>query len=365
MNEKGLQAALAHKWVKYVEEDMIVRLPDNENPALLNVSVETGAAFTTRRDWGQVRSNVNPKLLGTVPAGLYSGSTYPNGGDNTTTWDWDSSTSSAYRVVNTGSKAKIWIVDTGVLFAHQEFYTSSTNTVSRVTTRQNFALNNPATGDCNGHGTHCAGSAAGLYRGVATGAEIGSVRVLNCQGSGSNTDVVAGFDYVAANQASGKTNILSASLGGGASTTTDNAINAAASKGVVPSVAAGNSNANACDSSPARAASAITVGATQSSDAIASFSNWGSCVAIFAPGQSIHSSYYTSNTAYSTLSGTSMATPLASGVFAVYATTVTSQPVNGSAMKSAISKCAVKGVVTGLIGTKASPNVFVWSGQTC
>jgi len=366
MNEKGLQAARAHNWVKYVEEDQIVRLPANENPALLNVSVESGAAFTTRRDWGQMRSNINPRQLGTVPSGLYSGTTYPNAGSDTDSWNWDTSTSTAYRTINTGTRAKVWIVDTGVLFAHQEFYTSASDTRTRVTTVQNFALNNPATGDCNGHGTHCAGSAAGLYRGVAVAAEIGSVRVLNCQGSGTTTDVVAGFNYVTNNQAAGKSNILSASLGGGASTASDDAINAAANNGVIPVVAAGNDNANACNYSPARATGAITVGATQSSDAITSFSNWGTCVNIFAPGQSIHSSYYTSNTAYSTLSGTSMATPLTAGVFAVYATTQTTQPVTATVAKSAISRCAVKDVVTGLTGTKAgTPNFFVWTGQTC
>jgi len=210
----------------------------------------------------------------------------------------------------------------------------------------NYALNEPANGDCNGHGTHCAGSAAGQYRGLATQADIGSVRVLNCQGSGTNADVVAGFNYVANNQRVNYTNILSASLGGGASTTTDNAINAGANQGVIPVVAAGNDNANACNYSPARASEAITVAASNKDDGRASFSNFGNCTFVFSPGQSIHSAYYTSTTTYSTLSGTSMATPLAAGAIALYATAQTAQPVRVAAAKNAIVNFATRDVIT-------------------
>jgi len=220
-----------------------------------------------------------------------------------------------------------------------------------------IALNNPAAGDCNGHGTHCAGSAAGRYRGYAVGAEIGSVRVLNCQGSGTNADVVAGFNFVANNQAAGKTNILSASLGGGASATTDNAINAGVQAGLVSVVAAGNDNANACNYSPARAVEAITVGACNKDDARASFSNFGTCVAVFSPGQSIHSAWYTGNALYNTISGTSMATPLAAGAIALYATTFTTQPVRAPTVKTGITNFATRNVITNP-GT-GSPNLLI------
>jgi subtilisin family serine protease len=355
----AIESFRAHEWVSYVEEDMIVRLPDSENPYLFNLSVEagveTGAPFTTRPDWGQVRgAQKGSRNLATVPAGQYDGTSYPSGGADTTSWTWATNVTNGYRLINTGTRAKVWIVDTGVLFNHQEFVSGS---ASRVTTRQNYATNNPASGDCNGHGTHCAGSAAGLYRGYATQAEIGSVRVLNCQGSGTNADVVAGFNFVANNQAAGKTNILSASLGGGASATTDNAINSAVQNGVVAVVAAGNDNANACNYSPARASEAITVGASNKDDGRASFSNWGTCVDVFSPGQSIHSAYYTSTTTYSTLSGTSMATPLVAGAIALYATTSTTQPVRAPTVRTAISNTATRNVITNP-GT-GSPNLLI------
>jgi subtilisin family serine protease len=356
--EQGaIEAFRAHEWVSYVEEDMVVRLPDNENPYLLNLSVgvESGAPFTTRPDWGQVRGDQKgSRNLATTPSGQYDGTSYPNAGADTTVWTWAANVSNGYRLINTGSRAKIWIVDTGVLFNHQEFISGG---ASRVTTRQNYALNNPAAGDCNGHGTHCAGSAAGRYRGYAVGAEIGSVRVLNCQGSGTNADVVAGFNYVANTQAAGKTNILSASLGGGASATTDNAINSAVQAGVVAVVAAGNDNANACNYSPARAAEAITVGATNKDDGRASFSNFGTCVDVFSPGQSVHSAWYTSNTVYNTISGTSMATPLVAGAIALYASTITNQPVRAPAVRTAITNTATRNVITNP-GT-GSPNLFI------
>jgi len=333
--EKGLQAIRSHPWVKYVEEDQVVKIPDDENPYLLNTHVETMAPFTDRPDYGQVRSNQpGARNLATSPAGLYNGTTYPPAGNDTTSWDWTTAVYNTWRLLNTGSNAKIYILDTGVWWNHQEFVVGG---VSRVTTRQNYATNNPADGDCNGHGTHCAGSAAGRFRGLATAAELGSVRVLNCQGSGTNADVVAGINFIAGQvTTTAKTVILSASLGGGASTTTDNAINSAAAAGVVPVVAAGNSNDNACNYSPARAAQAISVAASNKDDARASFSNYGNCTFVFAPGQSIHSSYYNSNTAYATLSGTSMATPLTSGAIAVYVTSQSSRQTVAQ-VKNAIS----------------------------
>jgi serine protease len=154
-------------------------------------------------------------------------------------------------------------------------------------------------------------------------------------------------------------NILSASLGGGSSTTTDNAINNAAANGVIPVVAAGNdSNQNACNYSPAGAAQAITVAASTSQDARASFSNSGSCVDVFAPGQSIHSSWYTSSTTYNTISGTSMATPLAAGAIAVFGTTNGQLNARVAAVKTAIRSTGTANVITGTL-LAGTPNILI------
>jgi len=262
-----------------------------------------------------------------------------------------------YKPYNSGVNSFIWIVDTGVLSNHQEFYRNSTNTQTRVTRRQDYVTAGGNATDCNGHGSHCAGSAAGLYRGISFGSEIGAVRVLNCQGSGTNANVVAGFDYVANNQVAGKSNILSASLGGGASTATDNSINAGVNAGVIAVVAAGNDNANACNYSPARAANAITVMASDRLDARASFTNTGSCGDVFAPGVSIHSAWYTSATTYNTISGTSMATPLTAGAIGLYASA--NAPVRGtSVVKQQISNTGTRNLITGTL-LAGTPNIIV------
>jgi len=250
-----------------------------------------------------------------------------------------------YRLINGGAGAKIWIVDTGVFQTHQEFARSGGGT--RVSSNQDYV----GTGgtDCNGHGTHCAGSAAGNFRGLAPQADIGNVRVLNCQGSGTNANVIAGFNWVSNNQKSGASNILSASLGGGFSETSNAAIRNAANNGVIPVVAAGNDNANACNYSPASTAEAITVGAIGAqNNNRASFTNTGSCVDVFAPGVNIHSAWYTSSTTYNTISGTSMATPLTAGAIALYVS-IGSQPVRAPAVKTAISNTCSRGFITGTL----------------
>jgi len=326
---------VAHDFVKYVEEDQVMRI---------------AAPFTARADWGQVRAaQKGTRNLATVPSGLYSGTTYPPAGNATESWDWTQAVYNGYNLNNTATRAKVWIVDTGVLPNHQEFANGN-----RVTTNQDY-VGGGAT-DCNGHGTHCAGSAAGQYRGLGRQADLGNVRVLNCQGSGTNANVVAGFNFVGNNMKAGAANILSASLGGGASQATDDSINANNAKGVICVVAAGNSNANACGYSPARATGAITIGATQSSDAMATFSNWGSCVDVFAPGVNIHSAWYTSATTYNTISGTSMATPLVAGSVAIYST-MGGNPPTPAAVRTAITNFGTRGVVTGLPAN--TPNILI------
>lgn len=203
-----------------------------------------------------------------------------------------------------------FIIDTGIHATHGDFN-------GRVNVGAGFNAINDGNGtnDCNGHGTHVAGTVGGTTWGVAKGVTLIPVRVLNCQGSGSWSGVIAGIDW-AANSAL-RPAVANMSLGGGASQAVDDAVAGAVSKGVTMVVAAGNSNANACNYSPARAPSAITVGATTSSDARASYSNYGTCLDLFAPGSGITSAWNTSDTASNTISGTSMASPHVAGVAAL------------------------------------------------
>lgn len=217
--------------------------------------------------------------------------------------------STSYTYTATGAGVRAYIVDTGILPTHTQFGTRASTGYDAITPTAPKA-------DCNGHGTHVAGTIGGSLYGVAKGVTLIGVRVLDCNGSGSNTGVIAGVDWVAANAI--KPAVANMSLGGGASTAIDNAVAGAISKGITFVVAAGNSNANACNYSPARAVNAITVGATGSTDVRASYSNFGTCLDIFAPGSSITSAWFTSTTATNTISGTSMASPHVAGVAALF-----------------------------------------------
>jgi subtilisin family serine protease len=252
-----------------------------------------------------------------------------------------------YTYTPTGAGVRIYVIDTGIRLSHNEF-------TGRISSGYD-AVDGGTADDCNGHGTHVASSAAGTTYGVAKGASVIAVRVLNCQGSGTNSGVIAGMDWVANNHV--KPAVANMSLGGGASTATDDAVNRMHNAGVTVVVAAGNENQNACNVSPSRAANAITVGATTSSDARASYSNWGSCVDVFAPGSSITGAWYTSNTATNTISGTSMASPHVAGIAALYLQGAPS--ATPATVANAIVSTATTGVVSGA-GT-GSPNRLVYS----
>jgi len=208
-----------------------------------------------------------------------------------------------------GTGVTAYVVDTGVLNSHNEFG-------GRSTSGYDFVDNDNNATDCNGHGTHVAGTIAGASYGVAKNVNVVGVRVLGCNGSGSNSGVIQGINWVK-NNASGPS-VANMSLGGGASQATDDAVNAAVAAGITFVVAAGNDNSNACNYSPARAADAITVGSTANGDSRSSFSNYGNCLDIYAPGSNITSAWYNSNSATNTISGTSMAAPHVAGVAALY-----------------------------------------------
>ena len=217
--------------------------------------------------------------------------------------------SGTYTYDTTASSVHAYVIDTGIRASHGDFG-------GRVSGGYTAINDGRGTDDCNGHGTHVAGTVGGSAWGVAKAVRLHPVRVLNCQGSGTNSGVIAGMDWVTSNHV--KPAVANMSLGGGASSTIDNAVANMTNAGVTVAVAAGNDNANACNYSPARAASAITVGSTTSSDARSSFSNYGTCLDIYAPGSSITSAWHTSNTATNTISGTSMASPHVAGVAALY-----------------------------------------------
>ena len=246
----------------------------------------------------------------------------------------------------TGSGVRVYVIDTGIRTTHNQFGGRASNV---------FDAFGGSGSDCNGHGTHVAGTVGGSTYGVAKSSMPRGVRVLDCNGSGSTSGVIAGVDWVRQNFIAPA--VANMSLGGGASTALDNAVNSLSNAGVAIAVAAGNSNANACNSSPARAANAITTGSTTTTDARSSFSNFGTCVDLFAPGSGILSAWFTSNTATATLSGTSMASPHVAGVAALY------KQANPSASATTVRNAIVNNATTNVVtnaGT-GSPNRLLYS----
>jgi serine protease len=256
------------------------------------------------------------------------------------------------RIYNYGTEAAavhVYVIDTGIRASHTEFG-------GRVSSSGFTAINDGnQTNDCNGHGTHVAGTIGGTTYGVAKSVSLHAVRVLGCNGSGTTSGVIQGIEWVTTNHI--RPAVANMSLGGGASTALDNAVRKSVEAGVTYAVAAGNSNANACFSSPARVSQALTVGSSTSADARSSFSNFGTCVDLFAPGSSITSAWHTSNSAINTISGTSMASPHVAGVAALYLATDPSATPD-KVHTAVISAASVNKLTS--IGT-GSPNRLLYS----
>lgn len=264
MSEEDAVAISSHPLVAYVEEDAVME------------------AFVTQTNatWGLDRIDQRDRPL-----------------------------SGTYSYTSTGSGVNVYVIDTGIRRTHTQFGSRAFHGFTAINDGRGST-------DCNGHGTHVAGTVGGTTYGVAKATRLFAVRVLSCSGSGTTSGVIAGVDWVRVNHI--KPAVANMSLGGGASSSLDTAVRNSISAGVTYAVAAGNSNANAGNFSPARVGEAITVGSSTSTDARSSFSNFGSVVDIFAPGSSITSAWSTSNTATRTISGTSMASPHVAGVAARY-----------------------------------------------
>ncbi len=254
--------------------------------------------------------------------------------------------SNTYVYNNDGSGVTAYIIDTGIRYDHQEFGG-----------RASFGFDawGGSGADGNGHGTHVSGTVGGSTVGVAKNVNLVAVRVLSNSGSGSTSGVIAGIDWVKNNHTA--SSVANMSLGGGASSSLDQAVANAVSAGVTFVVSAGNSNANASYYSPAREPSAITVASTTSSDTRSSFSNYGSIVDVFAPGSSIYSSYRYSSSSYATLSGTSMASPHVAGVAALYL------EANPSASPAQVTSAIVNGATPNVVSNPGagSPNLLLYS----
>lgn len=262
-----------------------------------------------------------------------------------------------YSYNSDGQGSHIYVLDTGINSSHSEFS-------GRVGQSRNFVASGglffSSTDpddfeDCNGHGSHVAGIAAGSRYGVAKRATVHGLRVMDCNGSGSTSTIIAGLDWLVANHQSPA--VANLSLGGSNSTSLDTAVRNAVNAGITVVVAAGNDNADACNGSPNRVAEAITVGATTSSDQRASYSNHGSCVDIMAPGSSIRSAWYTNSSSTSTISGTSMAAPAVAGVAAVWLSGQQSAPAE---VFDAVLAAGVSGKLAGL---KGSPNLLLQTAE--
>ncbi len=255
--------------------------------------------------------------------------------------------SNSFTYSNTGAGVTAYIIDTGILFSHSQFGGRATSGFD--------AVDGGSADDCNGHGTHVAGTVGGSTYGVAKGVNLVAVRVLNCSGSGTNSGVIAGIDWVTTHHTGANPAVANMSLGGGVSSALDNAVANSIADGVTYAIAAGNSNRDACKFSPARVANAITVGATTSTDARASYSNYGKCLDLFAPGSSITSAW--SNGGTNTISGTSMATPHVAGVAALYL------QGNPAASPATVGNALVGNATSGKVSNagRQSPNLLLFT----
>ena len=254
----------------------------------------------------------------------------------------------AYAYNNTGAGVNVYVFDTGIRSTHVEFE-------GRVVASFSAFSDGYGTEDCNGHGSHVAGTVGGRTYGVAKKATLHAIRVLDCAGRGSLGAVLAGIDWVTKNRVLPA--VANMSIGGGKTETLNQAIESSTAAGVVYAVSAGNSAADACNVSPASAPSALTVAASTSSDLQASYSNHGPCIDLYAPGSSIVSAGYASDIATATKNGTSMASPHVAGAAALYLA------ANPAATPATVASALVANASIGRLSgvTAGSPNRLLYT----
>ncbi|KAF9978777.1 hypothetical protein BGZ73_000424 [Actinomortierella ambigua] len=254
------------------------------------------------------------------------------------------------RIDAAGAGVTAYVIDTGINIGHQDFG-------GRATAGANYISGSPNT-DQNGHGTHVAGTIGGTRFGVAKRVNLVGVKVLNAQGSGSFSGIIAGMDWVT-QRANPTRSVVNMSLGGGKSTAVDSAAQRMVNRGIALFVAAGNdANADACNGSPSGASGVFTVAASDSNDRFASFSSWGRCCDIIAPGVGITSAWIGSNTATRSISGTSMATPHVAGVAALL---ISAENLNGAnAVYNRVLALSTPNKISGNL--RGTPNRLLFNG---
>jgi len=301
--------------VEFVEEDGVVRASEEATTDDAKCSTQTGAT------WGITRTS--EKVLN--PSGLYS-----------------------YVDTASGSGVTVYVIDTGIYIGNTDFGGRAvwgTNTVDSKTT------------DGNGHGTHCAGTIGVTTYGLAKQVQLKAVKVLSDSGSGSTAGVISGIEWAVKDKKGPA--VGSMSLGGGKSAAMNSATSNAVTQGLVMVVAAGNDNKDACNYSPASTPEAITVAASDNKDTKATFSNFGTCVHLFAPGVQITSTWIGSPSAINTISGTSMACPHVAGQVAKYLQT--NPTAKASAVKAWLESHAAQGVIKNIPLNPKTPNLLLFA----
>lgn len=302
LNESALRALRDHPLVRHIEPDAALDLAETQTPVV----------------WGLDRV------------------------------DQRAATNNTYTYAGTGAGVTAYILDSGIRFDHADFTTSATDVRSRATLGVDLVGDGKNGSDCFGHGTHVAGTLGGRIHGVAKQVTLKVVRMFDCAGAGTVSGAIAGLDWMIADHAQGAPAIANLSIGGDPSQALDDAVARTIADGITVVVAAGNSSGDACGSSPASVAAAITVGATTFDDSRATFSNFGTCVDLYAPGHAIQSAGLYTTTSEVQYSGTSMAAPHVAGAAAIYLGANPS--ASPQAVRDQLVSQATRGVVAGANG---------------